>query len=81
MAVEAGADLVAVPYIGNKKTMHTITEVAGQIPILVIDDPEKPLTELKDAISSCAGLVLRERLASGNVEDIITEARILVHGG
>jgi DhnA family fructose-bisphosphate aldolase class Ia len=81
MAIEAGADLVAVPYIGNKKTMHTITEVAGQIPILVIDNPEKPLTELKDAISSCAGLVLRERLASGNVEDTITEARILVHGG
>jgi class I fructose-bisphosphate aldolase len=81
MAIEAGADLVAVPYTGDEESMHAIVEVAGQTPILVIDDPEKPLTELKNAISSCAGLVLRERLASGNVEEIVAEARILVHGG
>jgi len=81
MAIETGADLVAVPYTGNKESMHAIVEVAGQTPILLIDDPEKPLTELKDAVSSCAGLILRERLTSGNIEEIITEARILVHGG
>lgn len=81
MAVEAGADLVAVPYVGDESSMHAVVEVAGQTPVIAIDDPEKPLSELRSAISAgCAGLVLRERLASSSVEETVAEARLLVHG-
>jgi len=81
MAVEAGADLVAAPYAGDEKSMRAIVDVAGQTPVLAVDDSERPLKELGNAVSAgCAGLVLRERLASGSIEDIVAEARLLVHG-
>ena len=82
MAVEAGADLVAAPYAGDEKSMRAIVEVAGQTRVLAIDDPETPLKELGKAVSAgCAGLVLRERLAPGSIENTVAEARLLVHGG
>ncbi len=81
MAVEAGADVVAVPYAGDEMSVHSVVEVAGQTPILTIDDPMRSLMELRNAVSAgCAGLVLRERLASGNIEEIVAETRLLVHG-
>ncbi len=81
MAVEAGADLVAAPYVEGEDSMRAVVEVAGQTPVIAVDDPEKPLSELANAISAgCAGLVLRERLASSSVEETVAEARLLVHG-
>lgn len=81
MAVESGADIVATPYAGDEASVRSVIEVMGRIPLLAIDDPGRPLKELKNAISAgCAGLVLRDRLASGNIEEIVTEARSLVHG-
>ncbi|MBO3797803.1 MAG: hypothetical protein QXU11_02275 [Thermoproteota archaeon] len=81
MAVEAGADLVAAPYVGDEKSMRAIVEVSGQTPVVAIDDPETPISELSKALSAgCLGLLLRERLASGSVEETVAEARLLVHG-
>jgi DhnA family fructose-bisphosphate aldolase class Ia len=81
MAVEAGADIVAAPYVGDEKSMRAIVEVAGQTPVVAVDDPEIPLSKLRGALSSgCTGLLLRERLASGGVEETVAEARLLVHG-
>jgi len=81
MAVEAGADMVAAPYAGDEKSMRAIVEVAGQTPVLAVDDPDAPLEELGNAVSAgCAGLVLRERLAPGSIENTVAEARLLVHG-
>lgn len=80
MAVEAGADVVATPYVSDENSMRSIVEAAGRTPVIVIDDPEAPLSELRKALSAgCLGLLLRERLALG-VEDIVAEARLLVHG-
>lgn len=81
MAVEAGADLVAAPYAGDEKSMRAIVEVAGQTPVLAVDDSETPLKQLGNAVSAgCAGLVLRDSLSQGIIEDTIAEARLLVHG-
>lgn len=81
MAVEAGADIVAAPYVGDEKSMRAIVEVAGQTPVVAVDEPEIPLSKLRGALSSgCTGLLLRERLASGGVEETVAEARLLVHG-
>ncbi len=81
MAVETGADIVATPYVGDEKSMRAIVEVAGQTPIVAIDDPEASLSELGNALSAgCSGLLLRERLALGSVEKTVAEARLLVHG-
>lgn len=81
IAVEAGADLVAAPYVGDEKSMRAIVEVAGQTPVIAVDDAENPLSELRDALSAgCLGILLRERLASGSVEETVAEARLLVHG-
>ncbi len=81
MAIEAGADLVAAPYVGDEKSMRSIVEVSGQTPVVAVDDAGTPLSELRNALSAgCLGLLLRERLASGDVEETVAEARLLVHG-
>lgn len=81
MAVEAGADIVAIHYPGDESSMRSVVEVAGSVPLLVLDDIRRPLKELKSAITAgCAGLVLRERLISGTMEDVISESIPLVHG-
>lgn len=81
MAVEAGADMVATPYVRGENSMRAVVEAAGQTPVIVVDDPETPLSELRNALSAgCLGLLLRERLASGSVEETVAEARLLVHG-
>lgn len=81
MATEAGADIVAMPYAGDEPTTRSIVEAAGQTPVLAIDDPRRSLRELGEAMSAgCSGLVLRDRLASGPLEEVVSEAKLLVHG-